>query len=131
MKRYLVYILVFFLALSVIIGCSKEDDGGRSLSAEQADADLMATGLASLTGDLGTYDDYVGVSSASRDPPPGWCREEDPAPSAAERGASPRGPSRAVPEDPCRSRARDVPAGARGRPRDLRSASSWRCRLSR
>lgn len=72
MKRYLVYILVFFLALSVIVGCSKEDDAGRSTSAEQTDANLMATGLASLTGDLGTYDDYVGVSSAFRGPPPGW-----------------------------------------------------------
>jgi hypothetical protein len=73
MKKYLVFLLVFFLALSVIIGCSKdEDENARSTQAEQTDAALMATGLASLTGDLGTYDDYVGVSSAFRGPPPGW-----------------------------------------------------------
>jgi hypothetical protein len=41
-------------------------------SQEISDADFLMDAFSSMIGDLGTYDDYVGVSSLLRDPPPGW-----------------------------------------------------------
>jgi hypothetical protein len=74
MKRFGVIIIAILFVFAIFAGCSKdeEDDSERSTAAEKADAQQLAVALSMMVGNIGEYDDYVGESAKSFDPPPPW-----------------------------------------------------------
>ena len=70
MKRYLAFLLILLFVLTIFMGCSKKED--ELDERELLDAELMASALTQMVGNIGVYDDFIGEGAKFGGPPPPW-----------------------------------------------------------